>query len=132
MSASPLYIVLCSAEHEKIQMAAMLASVAAVSDRAVHLLISMNALLVFRKNLALEQRYRGGEFSQMLLEKNAPDAVTLFQQGRMLGEMTVLACTMAIDVSGLELDDLVDDLFDGAEGLTAFLAAAESGELLFI
>jgi hypothetical protein len=31
MAAPPLFILLCSAEHEKIQMAAMMAAVAAVS-----------------------------------------------------------------------------------------------------
>jgi peroxiredoxin family protein len=35
MASNPLYIVLCSGEHEKVQMAAMMASVGAVSERPV-------------------------------------------------------------------------------------------------
>lgn len=130
--ADPLYIVLCSGEHEKIQMTAMLASVAAVSERGVHVFVSMNAALVFRKNLTEEERYQGGPFSSIMRTKSVPDAITLFQQGKMLGDMTMHICSMAMDVAGLGMNDLVDDLFDGELGLTAFLADAEQGELLML
>ena len=43
--SNALYILLCSGEHEKIQMAGMMASVAAVSERPVEVFVSMNALL---------------------------------------------------------------------------------------
>lgn len=132
MSASPLFLVLCSAEHEKIQMAAMLTSVAAVSERPVRLFISMNALFSFRKDIADDERYQGGEFSRLMRAKKVPDAMTLFEQGRMLGDMTVHACSMALEVSELQLDDLVEGLFDGELGLTKFLADAEEGELVFL
>ncbi len=48
MAAQPLFIVLCSGEHEKLQMAAMMASVGAVSERPVQLFVSMNALFEAR------------------------------------------------------------------------------------
>ncbi len=130
--ADPLFIVLCSGEHEKIQMTAMLASVAAVSDRPVHVFVSMNAALVFRKDLTEEERYQGGPFSSIMRTKNVPDAITLFQQGKMLGDMTMHICSMAMDVAGLGMDDLVDELFDGELGLTAFLSDAEQGELIML
>lgn len=130
--ADPLYIVLCSGEHEKIQMTAMLASVAAVSERPVHVFVSMNAALVFRKDLTEDERYQGGPFSSLMRSKNVPDAMTLFQQGKMLGEMSMHICSMAMDVAGLGMNDLVDDLFDGELGLTAFLADAEQGELVML
>ncbi len=130
--ADPLYIVLCSGEHEKIQMCAMLASVAAVSERGVHVFVSMNAALVFRKDLTEEERYQGGPFSSIMRTKNVPDAITLFEQGKMLGDMTMHICSMAMDVAGLGMNDLVDDLFDGELGLTAFLADAEQGELMML
>ena len=49
MASNTLYILLCSGEHEKVQMAAMMASVAAVSERPVEVFISMNALIAFAK-----------------------------------------------------------------------------------
>ena len=132
MSAKPLFVVLCSTEHEKIQMAAMLASVAAVSDRAVNLFVSMNALLVFKKGVSPDERYQGGVMSRLMRDKNVPDPFTLLRQGKMLGQMSMHACSMALDVTGLKLDDLEPDLFDDQLGLTKFLADAEAGELLFI
>ena len=129
MSAPDLFILLCSGEHEKIQMAAMTASVAAVSERRVEVFVSMNALKVFKKD-AGGDRYSGGEFSTLMTEANAPDAITLFSQGKMLGEMSIFACSMAMDVAKLELEDFDDDVIDSAGGLTKFLADAESGQLV--
>jgi peroxiredoxin family protein len=126
----PLYILLCSGEHEKIQMAAMTASVAAVSERPVHVFISMNAMYVFKNGVSADERYQGGAFSQVLKEKNTPDAIMLFEQGRMLGEMTMHACSMAMDVLAWEESDLEEGLFDGAMGLTRFLSDAETGQLI--
>ena len=126
----PLYILLCSGEHEKIQMAAMTASVAAVSERPVHVFISMNAMYVFKNGVSADERYQGGAFSQVLKEKNTPDAIMLFEQGRMLGEMTMHACSMAMDVLAWEESDLDEGLFDGAMGLTRFLSDAETGQLI--
>jgi len=130
MASNPLYIVLCSGEHEKIQMAAMMASVGAVSERPVEVFVSMNAVLAFAKGSTPEERYRGGTFSDLLKAKHAPDAITLFQQGKELGDLKMWACSMALDVQGWELDRLEDDLFDGALGLTRFLSDAENGQLV--
>ncbi len=66
MAGQALYILLCSAEHEKIQMAAMMASVAAVSERPVTVFVSMGALPVFKKGAAPDEVYNGGAFSQVL------------------------------------------------------------------
>ncbi len=55
MASNTLYILLCSGEHEKVQMAAMMASVAAVSERPVEVFVSMNAILAFAKDAPAEQ-----------------------------------------------------------------------------
>jgi peroxiredoxin family protein len=130
MSGKPLFVLVCSGEHEKLQMAAMLASVAAVSDRPVEVFISMNAIYAFAKDLDPRQRYRGGAFSKLLLEKKAPDTLQLLQQGKELGRLKIHACSMALDLLGWTVDNLVTDLFDGDLGLTKFLADAEAGELV--
>ena len=130
MASNTLYILLCSGEHEKVQMAAMMASVAAVSERPVEVFVSMNALLAFAKDAAADARYRGGAFSKLLKEKKAPDPITLFHQGRELGDLKLWACSMALDVQGWEVDQLEDDLFEGPLGLTKFLSDAESGQFI--
>jgi peroxiredoxin family protein len=121
---------LCSGEHEKLQMAAMMASVGAVSERPVEVFVSMNAILAFAKDLPANTRYHGGTFSKLLKEKHAPDAMTLFRQGKELGDLKLWACSMTLDVKGWEMSELVDGLFDGALGLTKFLSDAESGQFV--
>jgi len=130
MAANPLYILLASGEHEKLQMAAMMASVGAVSERPVEMFVSMNALLAFEKDLPAERRYQGGKFSKVLKEKRAPDALTLLRQGKELGDLKLWACSMALDMEGWELDRFEDGLFDGARGLTKFLSDAETGQFI--
>ncbi len=130
MAGAPLYILLCSAEHEKLQMAAMMASVGAVSERPVEVFVSMGALAAFAADAAPAARYRGGAFSALMREKRAPDALTLLRQGRELGELKMWACSMALDLQGWEMEGLVEGLFDGALGLTKFLSDAESGQLV--
>jgi peroxiredoxin family protein len=130
MASNTLYILLCSGEHEKVQMAAMIASVAAVSERPVEVFVSMNAILAFEKGAPVETRYHGAVFSKLLTEKKAPDPLVLFQQGRELGDLKLWACSMALDVKGWELDRLEDGLFDDALGLTKFLSDAESGQFI--
>jgi peroxiredoxin family protein len=130
MASNPLFILLCSDQHEKLQMAAMIASVAAVSDRPVQVFVSMNAILTFAKDTPADKRYQGGAFSRLLKEKHAPDALMLFQQGRELGDLKLWACSMALDLQGWETGHLVDGLFDGALGLTKFLSDAENGQFI--
>jgi peroxiredoxin family protein len=130
MSAPPLYILLCSGEHEKLQMAAMMASVGAVSERPVEVFVSMNAIRAFAKDASEAQRYHGGAFSQLLKEKRAPDVLHLFRQGKELGELKLWACSMALDLQGWGIEQLADGLFDGPLGLTSFLSEAEAGQLV--
>ena len=130
MATQPLYILLCSADRDKLQMASMLASVAAVSERPVHVFVSMGAIKAFDKTLDGAARYAEGPFTQELTEKNAPDPVVLFGQGKMLGDMSMHACSMVLDVLGWEEDRLTEDLFDGQMGLTKFLSDAEDGQLI--
>ena len=131
MATQPLYILLCSADRDKLQMASMLASVAAVSERPVHVFVSMGAIKAFDKTLEGSARYSEGPFTKELTDKNAPDPVDLFGQGKMLGdEMTMHACSMVLDVLGWEEDRLTEGLFDGQMGLTKFLSDAENGQFI--
>jgi len=130
MASNGLYILLCSGEHEKIQMAAMMASVAAVSERPVQVFVSMNAILAFAADVPQASRYRGGEFSRLLQEKNAPDAISLFRQGKELGDLKMWACSMALDIQHWEMGGLEKGLFDGPLGLTKFLSDAETGQFV--
>lgn len=130
MATLPLYIVLSSADRDKMQLASMIASVAAVSERPVHVFVSMGAIKAFDKNASGNDRYGDSAFNAELCEKNAPDPIEMFGQGKMLGEMSMWACSMVLDVLGWDESQLVDDLFDGQMGLTKFLSDAETGQLM--
>ena len=132
MASNPLFILLCSGEHEKLQMAANVASIAAVSDRPVQVLVSMNAILPFGKGTAEDKRYQGGAFSRLLKERHAPDAARLFQQGKEFGDLKIWACALALDIQGWEIRHLVEGLFDGTLGLTKFMSDAENGQFITI
>ena len=130
MAGAPLYILVCSGEHEKLQMAAMMAPVGAVSERPVEVFVSMNAIFAFARDATPDRRYRGGAFSQLMKDKHAPDVLVLLRQGKEFGDLKIWACSMALDVAGLEMDHLVEELFDGPLGLTKFLSDAEAGQLV--
>ncbi|PHS78411.1 MAG: hypothetical protein COB59_07280 [Rhodospirillaceae bacterium] len=130
MESQPLYILLCSEQHEKIQMAAMMAAVAAVSERKVYVFVSMGAIIPFGKTTDLADRYKGGVFSDLLIEKKAPDAIELFKQGKRLGDLTLNPCSMVMDILAWDDGDLIDDLFDEPLGLTKFLSDAETGQFI--
>jgi len=130
MTTPPLYIILCSADRDKIQMAGMAASVGAVSDREVHLFVSMGAIKAFKKGMPASDRYQPSAFSKELEGAGVPDPLELIKQGKMLGDMKVYACSMVIDVLSWEMEDLEEDVFDDALGLTKFLSDAEQGQLV--
>ena len=66
-----LHIVVVSGSHERLQMAAMFASVAAVSGDEVRVFVSMNALPLFRKD-ASSAAPAEGAVGELLASRNVP------------------------------------------------------------
>ena len=126
--SSRIYIVCTSGTREKLQMAAMVASVAAASGSSVSVFFSMNALPYFVKGHTGDAPVEG-EFGTLLAKKGVPRFKHLFQQAAELGDASLLPCSMAVDLMGLTESDL-DDEFGPPTGLTRFLSDAEGGELL--
>lgn len=125
---SELHIICVSGTHEKLQMAAMIASVAAASGDTVTVFFSMNALTYFVEGQTATAPAEG-EFGGLLDKKGVPPFKQLFQQAAELGDARLLPCSMAMDL--LEItDDNLDSGFGPATGLTKFLMDAEGGQLL--
>jgi peroxiredoxin family protein len=118
-------IVVVSGTHERLQMAAMLASVGAVSGNQVTVFLSMNSLTHFRRGAAAAPAEGG--FGKLLAEKKAPGFRQLFQQAAELGDAKIHPCSMAMDVLGVKEGELEPWLGE-AMGLTRFLADAEGGQ----
>jgi peroxiredoxin family protein len=126
--SSEYHIICVSGSHEKLQMAAMIASVAAASGDTVTVFFSMNALTYFVEGNTTVAPAEG-VFGELLDKKGVPPFKQLFQQAADLGDARLLPCSMAMDL--LEItDENLDPGFGPATGLTKFLMDAEGGRLL--
>lgn len=123
-----IYIVCVSGTREKLQMAAMIASVAAASGDEVSVFFSMNAMQYFVTGSSAEPPAEG-EFGTLLQSKGVPPFRQLFQMAAELGNATLLPCSMALDLLKVTKDDL-DPALGPPTGLTRFLSDAEGAQLL--
>ena len=79
MSKDRISVMVTSGNREQLQMAAMVASVGAVSGNDVTVFLSMNSLKYFVKGASKKAPVEG-EMGTLLEEKNAPDFMGLFDQ----------------------------------------------------
>lgn len=121
-------IICVSGSHEKLQMAAMIASVAAATGERVTVFFSMNALTYFVKKNAVSPPPEG-DFGVLLNQGGVPPFKQLFKQAAELGDAKLLPCSMAVDLLKLNEGDLEPEL-EPPMGLTRFLSDAEGGHLL--
>ena len=126
MSTNRMSIVVVSGSLERLQMAAMMASVGAVSGNEVTVFLSMNALEHFRRGAAAPAAE--GAFGKVLAGKKAPGFKQLFQQATELGDARIHPCSMAVDVLGVQSAELEPWLKEPL-GLTRFLSDAEGAQV---
>jgi peroxiredoxin family protein len=127
MASDKISVIVLSDKREQLQMAAMIASVGAVSGNEVLVFLSMNALRYFIKGSDLEAPPEG-PMGSLMEEKKVPPFKTLFEQAVMLGDAKIHACSMAMDVLGVEQEHL-EDYIGEAMGLTMFLDEAKGGQV---
>lgn len=119
-------IVITSGSREKLQFAAMMASVAAVSAYEVTVFISMNALPHFVAGTEPDAPCEG-EMGRLIESKNVPEFMHLFEQAVELGGANVHPCSMAMDILGVNESQL-NPLLGAPMGLTKFVSMAEGGQ----
>ena len=127
MSSSKIFVVVVAGTLERLQMAAMVASVGAVSGHEVSVFLSMNALPYFIKGHASKAPHEG-EMGALMAGKKVPEFKTLFEQAVEFGDAMIYPCSMAMDVLGVEQGSLEDYLKE-ATGLTKFLHDAQGGQV---
>jgi len=127
MSSDKISVMVTSGNREQLQMAAMVASVGAVSGNDVTVFLSMNALKFFVKG-ATESAPAEGEMGKLLEEKNAPEFKELFEQAVEYGDAIISPCSMAVDILGISEDDL-ESFISEPMGLTSFLSDASEGQV---
>jgi peroxiredoxin family protein len=127
MASNRISVMVTSGSREQLQMAAMVASVGAVSGNDVTVFVSMNAMKYFVKD-SNDKAPAEGEMGVLLEEKNAPDFKELFGQAVEYGDAKISPCSMAVDIMGLKQDDL-ESFVSEPLGLTAFLGDASEGQV---
>lgn len=127
MATSKLCVVVVSGTLERLQMAAMVASVGAVSGQEVMVFLSMNALTHFVKGRDIKAPHEG-EMGELMASKKVPEFKTLFEQSVELGDAKIYPCSMAMDVLGVEQEGL-ESYLEAPTGLTKFLHDANGGQV---
>lgn len=128
MSSSKLSILIVSGTSERLQMAAMVASVGAVSGSSVSVLLSMNSLQFFLKGNSASPPPEG-PFGRAMAGKKVPPFKQLLQSAVELGDARVHPCSMAMDLLGTTAGDL-ESFLAAPLGLTRFLTDSAGGQLL--
>ena len=134
----PINLVLFSGTDDKLQAAAVLTAGAAALGKPVNVFLQYWALDAFRQEridrdhgLAPEAGAEGkGHVEALRIAGQASWAETL-RQAKELGGVDIQACSLSMDLLGIEQADL-DPLVDGVEGVTAFYLNAGEGQLVFI
>lgn len=122
-------IMVLANDYSKIHAAAMLTAVAATYGKPIRIFVSMEALTAFHKDPALSGAIVKGPVAHKLIETGGQTFIDLFRQAKELGDVTLYACSMVMDLYHWTLADLVD-VFDATMGVAGFLAMVE-GETTF-
>ena len=120
-------VMLTTENLEQLQMAAMVASVGAVSGSDGSVFLSMNALKYFVKGNEHKAPLEG-EMGKTMLEKNVPPFLELFEQAVELGDAKVYPCSMAMDMLEIKSEDLFDYVGEPM-GLTKFISDVNEGQV---
>lgn len=133
-----LNLVLFSGTDDKLQAAAILAAGAAALGKPVNVFLQYWALDAFRAGridrdhgLAPEAGAEGRVHVDALRAAGQASWAETMLQAKELGGVNIQACSLSMDLLGLEQTDL-DPLVDGVEGVTAFYLNAGTGQIVFI
>ena len=133
-----LGLVLFSGTDDKLQAAAVLAAGAAATGRPVHVFLQYWALDAFRAEriaadhgAAPEAGEAGRAAMAALRAAGQASWKETFEQVKDIGEVTIQACSLSMDLLRLEQADL-DPVVDGVEGVASFMFAAGDGQIVFI
>jgi peroxiredoxin family protein len=131
-------LVLFSGTDDKLQAAAVMTAGAAALGKPVNVFLQYWALRSFTKaeinedhGLAAEAGETGRASVDALAKAGQASWAETLRQAKELGEVDIQACSLSMDLLGLEEDDL-DPLVDGVEGVTAFYLNAGDGRIVFI
>lgn len=127
-----------SGTDDKLQALAVMSAGAAALGQRVNIFLQYWALDAFSKakidqdhGLAPEAGEAGRAKVDALAKAGQASWADTLRQVKDLGDVDIQACSLSMDLLGLEESDL-DPLVDGVEGVTAFYLNAGEGRIVFI
>jgi peroxiredoxin family protein len=136
--ADSVNFVVFSGTDDKLQALAVMSAGAAALGKQVNIFLQYWGLRAFTKasidldhGLAAEAGEDGRAAVEALAKAGQASWAETLRQAKELGEVDIQACSLSMDLLGLEDDDL-DPLVDGTEGVTAFYLNADDGQIIFI
>jgi peroxiredoxin family protein len=138
LDEQPINFVVFSGTDDKLQALAVMTAGAAALGKQVNIFLQYWGLDAFSKTsidgdhgLAPEAGAEGRAKVDALAAAGQASWAETLRQAKELGEVDIQACSLSMDVLGLEESDL-DPLVDGVEGVTAFYLNAGDGQIVFI
>ena len=127
-----------SGTDDKLQALAVMTAGAAALGKQVNIFLQYWALDAFSKakidgdhGLAPEAGAEGRARVDAMTKAGQASWADTLRMAKELGGVDIQACSLSMDVLGLEESDL-DPLVDGTEGVTAFYLNAGDGQIVFI
>jgi peroxiredoxin family protein len=134
----PINFVAFSGTDDKLQALAVMTAGAAALGQQVNIFLQYWALDAFSKarigldhGLAPEAGPEGRAKVDAITKAGQASWADTLRMAKELGGVDIQACSLSMDVLGLDEPDL-DPLVDGVEGVTAFYLAAGDGRIVFI
>jgi peroxiredoxin family protein len=134
----PINFVAFSGTDDKLQALAVMTAGAAALGQQVNIFLQYWALDAFSKakigldhGLAPEAGAEGRAKVDAITKAGQASWADTLRMAKELGGVDIQACSLSMDVLGLDEPDL-DPLVDGVEGVTAFYLAAGDGRIVFI
>lgn len=131
-------VVLFSGTADKLQAAATMVSGAAAMGVETHVFLTFWGLNAFRKDMAgqplpmsADYGAEGEMVAKLMHEKQVPSWFDVMQMAADVGDVTVHACAMTMDLLDIEQDDLVD-MVEDVIGVATFVGLTEGANVLFI
>jgi peroxiredoxin family protein len=131
-------IVLFSGTVDKIMAAVTLATGAAAMGKEVNLFLTFWGLVAFRKgdwqtNTRFSKDFEdyAGPAMEMMQAKHIPPWMETLKNAMELGNITVKACSMTMELFNMTLEDF-DPVVSEVTGVAAFIQDQEGGTTLFI
>ena len=129
-----LSLVLFSGTDDKLNAAAVLTAGAAAMGRKVNVFLQYWALDAFRADRIYKDHgvapEAGPEGIELVQRHNSLHWSEVFRQAKDIGEVTIRACSLSMEMFGLRIEDL-DPLVDGQEGVAAFFIDVD-GPVTFV